>query len=161
MLISFERTSMVMVFVCFLPWGLGKARKVIIPGNSSIQIMISRSEVTGKTRTGQRLKASLVGKTEKDNSYHWLIPDCYRLQCFAEPFLNLTSHMLTLLKVLCNHLWAAHAETAVLVQTTGTFRPVPSLQKWPAADDQRMLKKRARRYKSKSPRYLRIEDFWS
>lgn len=89
----------------------------------------------GKTRTGQRLKASLVGKTEKDNSYHRLITDCYRLQCFTEP-LDLTSHMLTLLKA-CNHLWAAHAETAVLVQAAGTFRPVPSLQKWPAAGDQR------------------------
>ena len=70
-LISFERPIMLLVFVCFLPQGLGEATKVFSSGSSGIQIITSRSEVTGKIRTGQRLKASFVRKTEKtDNSYH-------------------------------------------------------------------------------------------
>lgn len=62
---------MLLVFECLLPQGLGEARKVFSSGSSSIQIIISRSEVTGMIRDGQRLKVSFVRKTEKtDKSYH-------------------------------------------------------------------------------------------
>lgn len=65
---------MLLVFACFLPQGLGEAGKVFHSGSSSIQIILSRSEITGKVKTGQRLKTSFVRKTEKtENSYHWHI----------------------------------------------------------------------------------------
>lgn len=125
-LISFERPIMLLVFVCFLPQGLGEARKLFSSGSSSIQTIISRSEVTGKIRTGQRLKASFVRKTEKtNNSYHWHITDLLKTSVLHWALRKSNqSH------AVCNHLLAAciaHAETAVLVQNRGPFRPVPPL----------------------------------
>jgi len=70
-LISFERSIVLLVFVYFLPQGSGEAGKAFSAGSSSGQIIRSRSEVTGKIRIGQRLKEPFVRKTGKtDNSYY-------------------------------------------------------------------------------------------
>lgn len=121
-LISFERPTMLLVFVCFLPQGLGEGRKAFSSGSSSIQIIISRSEVTGKIRTGQGLKASFVRKTKTDNSYHW-----HTTGLLKTSVLHRALHKANQSHADCSHLLAAHTETAVLVQTKGPLRPVPPL----------------------------------
>lgn len=102
-LISFERPIVLLVLVCFLPQGLGEAGKVFHSGSSSIQI-VSKSEITGKIRTGQRLKASFVSKTEKtENSYHWHIADLLKTS-----ELHWTLCKFNQSQADCNHLLAAH-----------------------------------------------------
>lgn len=125
-LISFERLIMLLVFECLLPQGLGEARKVFSSGSSSIQIIISRSEVTGMIRDGQRLKVSFVRKTEKtDKSYHWHITDLLKTSVLHRALCKTNQSHID-----CSHLLeacTAHAETAIFIQITDPFRPVPPL----------------------------------